>query len=351
MSFRDNLQHLRATRRMTQEQLAVLLGVSRQSVAKWEAEKAYPEMDKLLRMCDIFDCTLDNLVKGDLTTRPVEKAAFSGPSIPQDTCGYDAHMRSFALRTASGVSAIILGVAVGVFVSEGPSMLESSALTVAAVLLGVFIGLALLVPAAMSHSRFVKAHPFVEDFYTKDDKLRASRQLGWGVVGGIGCIFLGVLVTVFAPATGPGLEGAFLVVGESAAAGILLVLVAAGVWSFIFFGMMHSRTKIENYNNDVMDEHELEELVRLCADPQMRQAFEGSMGMSYESILEKKRRDKKLASICGIIMLAATAIALIWLFVPAPGSAIADAFWLPWPVGGICCAIAAFVVNMPLGKR
>lgn len=36
MSFRDNLQHLRATRNMTQEQLAMLLGVSRQSVTKWE---------------------------------------------------------------------------------------------------------------------------------------------------------------------------------------------------------------------------------------------------------------------------------------------------------------------------
>ena len=45
MSFRDNLQHLRGTRDLSQAQLATLLGVSRQSVAKWEAEKSYPEMD------------------------------------------------------------------------------------------------------------------------------------------------------------------------------------------------------------------------------------------------------------------------------------------------------------------
>ena len=37
MSFRDNLQHLRATHAMTQEQLALMLGVGRQSVTKWEA--------------------------------------------------------------------------------------------------------------------------------------------------------------------------------------------------------------------------------------------------------------------------------------------------------------------------
>ena len=50
MSFRNNLQYLRASHSMTQEQLAMLLGVSRQSVTKWEAEKSYPEMDKLLKM-------------------------------------------------------------------------------------------------------------------------------------------------------------------------------------------------------------------------------------------------------------------------------------------------------------
>lgn len=38
MSFRDNLQYLRATRNMTQEQLAMLLGVSRQSVTNWGTE-------------------------------------------------------------------------------------------------------------------------------------------------------------------------------------------------------------------------------------------------------------------------------------------------------------------------
>ena len=348
MSFRDNLQHLRATRNMTQEQLAVLLGVSRQSVAKWEAERSYPEMDKLLRMCDLFDCALDDLVKGDLTSRPAEEAVFATPSVPQDTCGYDAHMRSVALRTASGVAAIILGVAVGILTAGGaPASAGSDALTLAAILLGVFIGLALIIPASMSHSSFVKAHPFVEDFYSEDDKRRASQQLGRGVVGGIGCIFLGVLVAVFAP--GP--CGLLFVVSEESVAGLLLVLVAMGVWCFIYFGMMHSRTKIENYNNDVMDEHELEELVRLCADPQMRQALEGSMGMSYEDILRKKRQDKKLATVCGIIMLAATAIALIWMCIPMSSVAASEIFWLPWPIGGICCAIAAAVMSMRTGEK
>lgn len=42
MSFKENLQYLRGSRNMTQEQLAMLLGVSRQAISKWESEKAYP---------------------------------------------------------------------------------------------------------------------------------------------------------------------------------------------------------------------------------------------------------------------------------------------------------------------
>ena len=82
MSFRDNLQHLRAARNMTQEQLAMLLGVSRQSVTKWEAEKSYPEMDKLLKMCQIFECSLDDLVQGDLTGRMPEAGVTAVPAGP-----------------------------------------------------------------------------------------------------------------------------------------------------------------------------------------------------------------------------------------------------------------------------
>lgn len=62
MSFKENLQYLRGSRNMTQERLAMLLGVSRQAISKWESEKAYPEMDKLLMLCDMFGVTLDDLV-------------------------------------------------------------------------------------------------------------------------------------------------------------------------------------------------------------------------------------------------------------------------------------------------
>lgn len=68
MSFGKNLQMLRKMRnRMTQEELAERIGVSRQTVSKWELDSAYPEMEKALELCRLFSCTMDELVREDMT--------------------------------------------------------------------------------------------------------------------------------------------------------------------------------------------------------------------------------------------------------------------------------------------
>jgi len=67
MNLGKNLQFLRKmNRHMTQEALAERLSVSRQTISRWEMGEAFPEMEKLLQLCDIFACTLDELVRGDL---------------------------------------------------------------------------------------------------------------------------------------------------------------------------------------------------------------------------------------------------------------------------------------------
>ena len=64
MSFGENLQFYRKRRSITQEQLAEQLGVSRQTVSKWEADSSYPEMEKILQLCDMFGCSMDTLLRG-----------------------------------------------------------------------------------------------------------------------------------------------------------------------------------------------------------------------------------------------------------------------------------------------
>lgn len=63
MTFGDKLSKLRKENNYTQEQLADILKVSRQAVSKWESNVAYPETDKLIRMSELFDCSLDYLLK------------------------------------------------------------------------------------------------------------------------------------------------------------------------------------------------------------------------------------------------------------------------------------------------
>lgn len=67
MSFGQNLQFLRKMRNeMTQEDLAEKLGVSRQTVSKWELDMAYPEIGKLVELCRFFSCTMDEMVREDM---------------------------------------------------------------------------------------------------------------------------------------------------------------------------------------------------------------------------------------------------------------------------------------------
>ncbi len=63
MTLGDKLSKLRKEKNYTQEQFADILGVSRQSVSKWESDIAYPETEKLIRISELFDCSLDYLLK------------------------------------------------------------------------------------------------------------------------------------------------------------------------------------------------------------------------------------------------------------------------------------------------
>ncbi|SCY02244.1 looped-hinge helix DNA binding domain-containing protein, AbrB family [Lachnospiraceae bacterium XPB1003] len=59
--FKDNLVQLRKLQQMTQEDIADKLGVTRQSVAKWEAGESIPDLDKCKQLAEIFGVSLDDL--------------------------------------------------------------------------------------------------------------------------------------------------------------------------------------------------------------------------------------------------------------------------------------------------
>ena len=65
MSLGNNIYRLRTQRNMSQGDLAEQLDVSRQSISKWETDGAVPELDKLIKLSNIFGVTLDELVHGE----------------------------------------------------------------------------------------------------------------------------------------------------------------------------------------------------------------------------------------------------------------------------------------------
>lgn len=403
MSFKENLQYLRGSRNMTQEQLAMLLGVSRQAISKWESEKAYPEMDKLLMLCDMFGVTLDDLVMGDVRAsagcggaRRVDLAADTdgvaasvgvadaavgavpgvigfaasqvagmsdsgesdaqgaktgvqlsvspesdtrdGTDIPQsvprhivqDVVGYDSHMRRFAWLIAIGVAAIILGVAVGMLFSPegsvlGPSPVNDVLVTVCT-LVGAMVGLALMIPAGIMHGDFRRRHPYVQDFYTNEDKSRASVVLAIGVAIGAVLILAGVCVRVFCDE--------FVADGDAGwPDSVLLACVAAAVFCFIMSGMTHDKVNVDKYNREAEEESVRE-----------------GRSVPHPTMSESDRFYRRLTgAICGVIMLLATVVALLMLFLGTAGSD-ADAwmkvFWVPWPIGGVLCGVVDIIVSL-----
>ena len=66
MKFDENLYNLRKTQKISQEKLAEKIGVSRQSVSKWENGTAYPEMNRIFELCKIFHCKLNDLVNDNI---------------------------------------------------------------------------------------------------------------------------------------------------------------------------------------------------------------------------------------------------------------------------------------------
>lgn len=111
MAFSDNLQFLRTRQGQTQEQLAEVLEVSRQSVSKWESAQSYPEMDTILRICDLYQVNLDTLMRGSVED-----------SLVEDTAQYDKFMNRFSKRMAFAIGGIIAGVGLcGLLEAKGVS--------------------------------------------------------------------------------------------------------------------------------------------------------------------------------------------------------------------------------------
>jgi transcriptional regulator with XRE-family HTH domain len=129
MNLGENIYRLRTERNLSQGDFADALEVSRQSVSKWENNSAVPELEKLMKMAELFGITLDELVTGATKEEPVAPP-------PQETPGSQAKRM---LTTQQIIGIVLLGfgglcfivfTVVGIFTGN--------------LLLGLFTGLPLM---------------------------------------------------------------------------------------------------------------------------------------------------------------------------------------------------------------
>ena len=81
MSLGTNISRLRAEHHLSQGDLAEALAVSRQSVSKWETDSSVPDLDKLVKLSQVFGVTLDELVTGEAGSA-AEEAPLETPATP-----------------------------------------------------------------------------------------------------------------------------------------------------------------------------------------------------------------------------------------------------------------------------
>lgn len=314
MSFSENLYFLRKRDKITQEELAERLGVTRQSVSKWETGEASPETEKLILICDLFGVSLDDIVRTDLTAGALREE-------PEEEngkeCGREfiAKTNKFALRIALGVFFILLGVSVCLLLCgisanlSGSSAQLTSVMGGVAVVLFVAVSVFLFISSGMEYDRFRKEHPVMQKVYGDAECKVFAKKFATAMA----CLVSAILLdTVFLIVFSSLIDAEIIAVNNQDAAycfvtAVFLCLLSFIVGGLVYFGILHTKYEVSEYNKQNGED-----------------AGEGGI-----------KRKKWSDAICGSIMLSATGVFLLIGFVWNlwhPG-------WVVFPIGGILCAI------------
>ena len=98
MAFGERLQKVRKRSGLTQEEFAEQLQVSRQSVSRWESGRGYPEMEKIIFICNRYGVTMDELFKEEVPTPgepPVEAPLLSARTLGSELSNLYANLSPY----------------------------------------------------------------------------------------------------------------------------------------------------------------------------------------------------------------------------------------------------------------
>ena len=107
MTFRDKLQGRRVEEEYSEEQLASLLYVSRQAVSKWENEAGMPDIENIKAVADLFDVTLDSLLRDEEELETTDESRCWNISL---ACAAIVLVVGFLLREMDVGSSLMVGM-------------------------------------------------------------------------------------------------------------------------------------------------------------------------------------------------------------------------------------------------
>ena len=316
MILADKIIDLRKKNGWSQEELAEQLGVSRQSISKWESAQSVPDMNRILAMSRLFGVSTDYLLKDEL--EPERDERISTESLPEESALRRVEMEEAnafletramaAKRIALGVLFCIFSPIVLIILSAGQdagqlAMTESQASGIGLVVLILFIcaALPLFLTAGIRLSRFdVLTQEPLDTAYGVDGMVRERKEQyapthTRNLVLGITLCVLAV-IPVFVMLILNNDENDFAM---ACSVGVLLALVAVGVYL----------------------------IVRTCV-------VQGG----YEVLLEEKdfsretkRENKKNEHISAVYWGVALVIYLAWSFITMEWHRT----WIVWPIAGV----------------
>lgn len=318
MIFAEKIIMLRKQNGWSQEDLAARMNVSRQSVSKWEGAQSVPDLEKILRLSELFEVSTDYLLKDEMELDQSETVQESGePGISLQMANeYLVLRRRAALPMAVGVVLCILSpvmlLVLGA-VSELPHarLSEDGAAMIGLGVLVVMIAAAVAVfmNIAAQHKpyKFLDEELFemeygVAGFVRQQEQAFAREYSRGNIMGVILCILSPLVLFV----------GAFTNNEFYAVLGFCgtLVMVAAAVGIFILVGVPHAS---------------MERLLQ-----------------QGEFTKERKAVSRLKETIAGIYWLVTTAIYLGWSF----ASNDWDHTWIIWPVAAVLFGALMGIVNL-----
>ena len=223
MSLGENLQFLRKKNDITQEQLAERLDVSRQSVSKWESDTTYPEMEKLVQLCQMFHLRMDDLIQKDVSSIYVE-----------DKSHYDNHMNIYSKMITLGIALILFAFSVITFMN-GLGLQDELYSVVFFIFLTIAVAIFMI--TGLRHADFQQKNPYIENFYTEEEIDRFHKKFSIMITTGVTIIFIGLIIMM-------GLESVFneyfrntLFGADEILSSIFLLLITIAVSILVYAGL------------------------------------------------------------------------------------------------------------------